>query len=397
MTLNSFKQIRRIVTANNESGLSYVLLDGPSPKIFKREGGPIHGHTDLWVWDQTPLPLGGVEDAANLPYDFPGSPQGGHLRAVQSRSKPDSYDATKDSAIIPEHPIKVMANGRRWDRGGSSTFVGAMHKTQTIDYAILIEGERVLGLDDCEVRWRPGDVVIDVGGWHRWNSPNEEGIVIFDMIAAEFVDGPDGLIQGSDQVLVGSPNVELPSGVKPTRRIVVGDCEPGFSKVLSDGYSPEMYIDPARPGYASSKLWIIKDLPAKLFFESIHLPYVMTPPKGGSIFRMLTLPPDQSWLGKVTQKDVKNFFQDMQAPFASTYSEAAKHPYMQKTKTVDFCTIIHGEVTLVLDTEECRVSAGDVVVLRGVNHAWSNHSNAPAMIAIASHDADYYSDDNLSV
>jgi quercetin dioxygenase-like cupin family protein len=84
----------------------------------------------------------------------------------------------------------------------------------------------------------------------------------------------------------------------------------------------------------------------------------------------------------------------MQAPFASTYAEDAKHPYMQKTKTVDFCTIIHGEVTLVLDTEERRVSAGDVVVLRGVNHAWSNHSNAPAMIAIASHDAEYYSDAN---
>jgi quercetin dioxygenase-like cupin family protein len=84
----------------------------------------------------------------------------------------------------------------------------------------------------------------------------------------------------------------------------------------------------------------------------------------------------------------------MQAPFASTYTETAKHPYMQKTKTVDFCTIIHGEVTLVLETEECRVSAGDVVVLRGVNHAWSNHSSAPVMIAIASHDAEYYSDDN---
>ncbi len=388
MTLDTFKFIRRLVTANNEQGLSYVLLDGPAPKSHQRETGPVRGHTDLWVWDQTPLPLGGSEDAGNFPYDFPGSAAGGHLRAVQSRSKPESYDVTKDPAIVPEHPVKVMANGRRWDRGGSSTFVGAMHKTQTIDYAILIEGERVLELDDREIRWQPGDVVIDVGGWHRWNSPNEEGIVVFDMIAAEFVDGPDGLIQGSDPVLVGKPQTQLPPGVEPTRRIVVGDCEPGLSKVLSDGFSPEMYLDPARPGYASSKLWIVQDFPAKLFFETIHLPYPMIPPKGGSLCRMVTLPPDRSWQGKVTPKDVENFFQDMKAPAASTGGNNAKHPYMQKTETVDFCVIISGEVTLILDTEERILGAGDVVILRGANHAWSNHSYAPVKIAIASHDAD---------
>jgi quercetin dioxygenase-like cupin family protein len=281
-----------------------------------------------------------------------------------------------------------MANGRRWDRGGSSTFVGAMHKTQTIDYAILIEGERVLELDDREIRWQPGDVVIDVGGWHRWNSPNEEGIVVFDMIAAEFVDGSDGLIQGNDPILVGQPKMQLPPGVEPTRRIVVGDCEPGLSKVLSDGFSPEMYLDPARPGYASSKLWIVQDFPAKLFFETIHLPYPMIPPKGGSLCRMVTLPPDRTWQGKITSKDVENFFQDMKAPLASTAGKNAQHPYMQKTETIDFCVIISGEVTLILDTEERIVGAGDVVILRGVNHAWSNHSDAPVKIAIASHDAD---------
>jgi quercetin dioxygenase-like cupin family protein len=394
MTLNTFKPIRRLVAANNEQGQSYVLFDGPAPKAHQRETGPVRGHTDLWVWNQTPLPLGGSSDAGNLPYDFPGSANGGHLRAVQSRSKPSSYDPASDPAIVPEHPVKVMANGRRWDRGGSTTFIGAMHKTQTIDYAILVEGERVLELDDREVRWQPGDVVIDVGGWHRWNSPNEDGIVVFDMITAEFVDGPDGLIQGNDPILVGKPKMPLPPGVEPTRRIVVGDCEPGLSKVLSDGFSPEIYLDPARPGYASSKLWVVKDFPAKLFFETIHLPYLMIPPKGGSLCRMLTLPPDQSWQGKIGPKEVENFFADMKAPFASTYSKDAKHPYMQKTETMDFCVVISGQATLILDTEERQVSAGDVVILRGVNHAWSNHSDGPVKIAIASHDADFQAHDS---
>jgi len=78
----------------------------------------------------------------------------------------------------------------------------------------------------------------------------------------------------------------------------------------------------------------------------------------------------------------------MKAPAASTGGNNAKHPYMQKTETVDFCVIISGEVTLILDTEERILGAGDVVILRGANHAWSNHSYAPVKIAIASHDAD---------
>jgi quercetin dioxygenase-like cupin family protein len=245
----------------------------------------------------------------------------------------------------------------------------------------------VLQLDDREIRWQPGDVVIDLGGWHRWNSPNEDGIVVFDMITAQFIDGPDGLIQGNDKVLVGLPEYPLPFGVEPTRRIVVGDCQPGLSKVISDGFPPEIYLDPARPGYASSKLWVVDSFPAKLVFETIHLPYIMVPPKGGSLCRMLTLPPDKSWQGRITVEDVRNFYEDTYAQFASTYSQDSRHPYMQKTDTIDYCVIIRGEASLILDKEERKVSTGDVVIIRGANHAWSNHTDALVVIAITSHDA----------
>ena len=81
-----------------------------------------------------------------------------------------------------------------------------MHKTETVDYAILLDGERTLVLDDCEVSWKPGDIVIDVGAWHQWSSRNlDGGRIAFDMIAARFVDGPVGLAQGNDKVLVGDP------------------------------------------------------------------------------------------------------------------------------------------------------------------------------------------------
>jgi uncharacterized cupin superfamily protein len=77
----------------------------------------------------------------------------------------------------------------------------------------------------------------------------------------------------------------------------------------------------------------------------------------------------------------------MGSPGASTYATGAPHPYMQKTRTLDFCLILDGEITLVLDTTEVHLSAGDTVVQRGTNHAWSNRSSRPCTIAISSHDA----------
>ena len=77
----------------------------------------------------------------------------------------------------------------------------------------------------------------------------------------------------------------------------------------------------------------------------------------------------------------------MGMPRASTYSPQAPDPYMQKTRTLDFCLILEGEVTLVLDTEEVELRTGDTVVQRGTNHAWSNRSDQPCRIAISSHDA----------
>ena len=59
---------------------------------------------------------------------------------------------------------------------------------------------------------------------------------------------------------------------------------------------------------------------------------------------------------------------------------------MQKTRTLDFCLVLEGEITLVLDTEEVHLKAGDTVVQRGTNHAWSNRSDAPCVIAFSSHD-----------
>jgi uncharacterized cupin superfamily protein len=100
----------------------------------------------------------------------------------------------------------------------------------------------------------------------------------------------------------------------------------------------------------------------------------------------VTFPPDDAFRGKVGAAEVEAYFRAMGSPAASTYSMKAPHPYMQKTQTLDFCLVLEGEITLVLDTAEVHLKAGDTVVQRGTNHAWSNRSNRPCRVAFSLHD-----------
>jgi mannose-6-phosphate isomerase-like protein (cupin superfamily) len=177
-------------------------------------------------------------------------------------------------------------------------------------------------------------------------------------------------------------------GVKPVRRIVCIDNEDGKSEAISDGPSPDVRTDPARPGFASTRIWVTDATPARIkgIRETLDLPHTLEPPPQGSVCRIVTFPPDSVFRGKIGAREVEAYFHAMGSPQASTYSTKAPHPYMQKTGTLDFCLVLEGEITLVLDTEEVHLTAGDTVIQRGTNHAWSNRSNAPCVIAISSHD-----------
>ncbi len=387
MAQDGLKPIRRVVTGNDAAGRSRVTWDGPAPSVHPMWKGNYRGHTDLWVWDESPIPLTGSDDG-NRPYHFPGAQGGGHLRVVESEGRPSDYDASTDPYVVPAHPPKEVATGRRWDRGGKCLHTGDMHKTETVDYAILLEGDRNLILDDHgEIQWNPGDVVIQVGAWHQWTSPGRPSLAMFDMIGARFVDGPAGLGQGADPPLRPPAAFQLPEGVKPTRRIVTIDREPGRGSLVSDGPCPDVRIDPARPGFASTRLWVTDSTPARIVFETLHLPHTLEPPPAGSVLRIVTFPPDATWSGKVGAREVAAYFASMGSPRASTYSREALHPYMQKTGALDFCCVIEGEITLVLDTQSVVLKTGEFAILRASNHAWSNHTGRPAVVAIASHDA----------
>ncbi len=176
---------------------------------------------------------------------------------------------------------------------------------------------------------------------------------------------------------------------EPVRRIVTIDDAGGRSLAIEDGPASEVQSDPARPGFASTRIWVTDATPVSIrrARDASALPHGIAPPPRGSVCRIVTFPPDAAFRGRVGAAEVAAFFHAMGAPAASTYSPQSPHPYMQKTRTLDFCLILEGEITLVLDTAEVRLAAGDTVVQRGTNHAWSNRSDRPCVIAISSHDA----------
>lgn len=380
--------IRRVVTGLDAHGRSTVIWDGPAPNAKNAALASRTHNTNIWVWDSPTLQLNGDRDEGDTSYEFPGPRGGGHVRVVETLARQDDYDPASDPDIHAVHEPKPRPGGRSWDRGGKNSYSAGMHKTQSVDFGIMLSGERELILDDRTLLMNPGDIAIQVGAWHNWSSPRLGCIMAFDMIDAEFEDA-HGLVQGNDTVIKLRDDFQLPEGVKPARRIVTVDREPGRSSLVYDGPTPDIRFDPARPGYASARLWVIDQTPAKIMLETLHLPHTIEPPKGGAVCRVVTYPPDAAWEGKVGAAEVAAFFKAMGSPGASTYAASARHLYMQKTNTMDFCFILEGEIDLVLDSGSVTVKAGDVVVQRGANHAWSNKSDAPCVMAVASHDGAY--------
>ena len=183
-------------------------------------------------------------------------------------------------------------------------------------------------------------------------------------------------------------------GVAPVRRIVVGEGEPGKPEIFSDGPSPDVRGDPARPGFGMTRIWVTEGTPAptKGVRETLHLPHTIEPPVDGSVCRFVTIPPDASWMNTINEDKVQAFFKEVGSPDACRYTSDAPHPYMQRSATLDYVYVLEGSVHLVLDTEEVALEEGDTVVQRGASHAWSNRTNSPCTLIISSHDGSYDKD-----
>jgi quercetin dioxygenase-like cupin family protein len=126
---------RRVVTGHDPHGVSVFASDGPVPAARTAPDGALF--YEIWATGATPAPLDAVApDPTLCALSVPPVPGGTKIR-------------------VNEFPPGV---------------VSPVHRTQSVDYGIVLAGEVVLVLDDSETVLRAGDVVVQRGTSHRWEN-----------------------------------------------------------------------------------------------------------------------------------------------------------------------------------------------------------------------------------
>jgi hypothetical protein len=152
---------RRILTGHDETGKSVVISDGPPPQHHPMRGPSVGAEFfEMWSDSNTVPLLTSVAEREPNERQFSIMPASGHLLR-----------------IIDVYPLQD---------GGKRT---VMHRTKTLDYAVVIEGEVVLILEDSEVLLKKSDVVVQRGTNHAWENRSERvARMAFFHIDAEFSD-----------------------------------------------------------------------------------------------------------------------------------------------------------------------------------------------------------------
>jgi mannose-6-phosphate isomerase-like protein (cupin superfamily) len=166
---------RRVVTGHTPDGVSVVVSDGPVPvsRQIPEDGVAFH---EIWNTTGAPAPINALEDV----------------------------DPTERELAVPppERGTKIRINEFAPGFLNEAGLQSPVHRTESIDYGIVLEGEITLLLDDSEVTLRAGDVVVQRGTDHAWANRGD-GVA---KVAFILVDGafepellatlPDGAVAG---------------------------------------------------------------------------------------------------------------------------------------------------------------------------------------------------------
>ena len=147
------RPVRRIVTGHRD-GKAVVLFDSAAPNQKLRQASGLVS-TLVWVTDETPADISGTADRSLREIGVPPPANGTIFRVVDF---PPEGSARSREAILQEMGVS--------DHGGARH--AAMHRTRSVDYAIVLEGEIDMLLDDSEVHLTAGDVLVQQATNHAW-------------------------------------------------------------------------------------------------------------------------------------------------------------------------------------------------------------------------------------
>jgi quercetin dioxygenase-like cupin family protein len=151
---------RRVVTGHDGDGVSVFTADGPVPVVRTAPDGALF--YEIWGTDAAPAPIDADPSGLGAP------------------------DPALGALTVPPPPNGTKIRINEFPPGVASP----VHRTQSVDYGIVLSGEVVLVLDDSETVLRAGDVVVQRGTSHRWeNRSADSARMAFILIDGAFTAG----------------------------------------------------------------------------------------------------------------------------------------------------------------------------------------------------------------
>ena len=163
----SMKPVRRLVTGHDNAGRSVIRQDGPPPTVMQVPAVPGLTFHELWETKTSPTDNCGDADAADRPVHLQPEPTGSIFRIVDI--PPDVMSTTAKEAT--EIFSAIGAATALDSQSGRNAF---MHKTDSVDYAIVLSGEVWAVMDEGEVLMKQGDVLVQRGTNHAWSVRTKE-------------------------------------------------------------------------------------------------------------------------------------------------------------------------------------------------------------------------------
>jgi len=181
-------EIRRVVTGHDANGRATVLSDGPAPFVHVNPRNANDTSTDLWRTGDMPATIVAEHEETTLgPRRQLPTANGTVIRI--NRFAPETDTVRAMSAEQARAAFAALGNepASTFGRGGRHPM---MHRTETIDYAVILSGEITMVLDDQDVHLKAGDVVVQCGTNHAWSNRSDAVCeVLFVLIDGRFEDG----------------------------------------------------------------------------------------------------------------------------------------------------------------------------------------------------------------
>ena len=135
-----YPPIRRFVTGHDAKNVAKVVMEGPATNAKYPSAGTVS--TLIWSTDRTPADISIGENVEDL---------GARIIGTAPPANGTRF------AVIDFPPGKLPR----------------MHRTETIDYVIVLEGEIEMDMDDSTVKMKAGDVMVQRGTNHAWANRSE--------------------------------------------------------------------------------------------------------------------------------------------------------------------------------------------------------------------------------